>query len=256
MGQVRSGERIDNKDRSFALTADAALLNRIAVIFGSTRNHVDVPDYRGQICAGLVDVIGTTATAETYASGDTDVCIARKGILAYRSGDTHAIGTKLSIYNTDGDLGTWLPGHHCCAIALETVSTAGDWGLAYFDANGSLGSHGGHYIIAGGAFAADGSFTTGAPAGFYKYSFVVEETNNQAVTGGLDIGTTSSGEELVSQQAISGLDLVEIAYDNTLTTAAAAIDLTANDSIYVSAHTNWTSAPSVTIWMILELLYE
>jgi hypothetical protein len=255
MGKLRSGERIDNNDRSFALTADAALSNRIAVIFGSTRNHVDVPDYRGQLCAGLVDVIGTTTTAEQYASGDTDVCIVRKGIIAYLSGDTHAIGTKLSIYNTTGDLGTWLPGHHCVGVALETVSTAGDWGLAYFDANG-LGSHGGHYVIAGGTFAADGSFTTGAPAGKYRYGFHVENTTANAVTGGLDIGTTSSGEELMSQQAIGASEEHYITYDlGTLVTAAAAVDLTANDTIYVSAHSAWNSA-SLYIWMILELLPE
>lgn len=229
-------ERYRSEDISTPYVADSALTERQAVVFGSTERHVDVPSYRGQHCAGLVFSEGESG----YSSGNTRVAVIQKGLLSYVAGDAHTVGTKLAIYASTGRLGTWLPGMHCVGIAVRTVSSAGNYGLALFDV--SMQATNSVYVIPTGNMTADTEITTKAPAGSYKVEIIYEETAGAAVTGGLDVGTTSSGEEVMSQQTCAASTKYDAFYSGTITTVAPYFTLTANDSLYFSAHTAWNSA--------------
>jgi hypothetical protein len=74
------------------------------------------------------------------------------------------------------------------------------------------------------------------PANAVLRAIYVQNTTANAVTGGIDIGTTSGGTDVASAVAVAGNALVVIAPSNGYFSA------TANQLLYITAHTAWNSA--------------
>lgn len=77
------------------------------------------------------------------------------------------------------------------------------------------------------------------PAGYAIDDWIIENTTANAVTGGLDIGTTDTGVDVASAFAVGASFIGFI-------TAAALLkkyfSRTVNTTIFVVAHTSWNSA--------------
>lgn len=86
-------------------------------------------------------------------------------------------------------------------------------------------------------FTADGTFSV--PKGYYIHSIVFENTTANAVTGGIRIGTTNGGTEVVVAQALGANELVEVADANILKTI---FSTTTAQTLYIQAVTSWNSA--------------
>ena len=246
---MKYGEVFDSCDINQPYTADTGLTNRTCVAFAATDRHVTTPSYRGQQCAGIVYCEGE----DSVTSGDTRVALFKRGLISVTSGEAFSQGDYLSIYNTSGHVGKWQPGDKCIGFAVRAASGASKEVLIYFDlafqAPGSVGN----IVIPCGEMTVDTTVTTGAPAGDYALSVIYEETAGAAVTGGLDIGTTASGEEIMSQQTCAASTKYKADFGQAQTTVAPYFALTANDSLYISAHTDWNAA-TVKAWIILNLL--
>jgi hypothetical protein len=243
---MKYGEVFESCDIFQPYTADSALTDRAGVVFGATARHVDFATYSGQQCAGITYCEGDT----TFASGFTRVALFKRGIISVTAGESVAQGDYAALYSTAGRFGKWLPGYACCGIWLRTA-TAGQEGLLYFDISFQTSSA--VSVIATGAQTADFSITTHKPAGDYAIRIVYEETAGAAVTGGLDVGTTASGEEIMSQQTCNASTKYNADFGQSQTTVAPYFTLTANDLIYFSAHTAWNAA-TVKAWVILTQL--
>lgn len=86
------------------------------------------------------------------------------------------------------------------------------------------------------------------PIGFRILSGVVVETAGNALTGGLDMGLTTNGVEIVSGQAVSGSATVDLVLVQTF------FSTTAVDEIFFSDgndNTDWDSAV-LDVWLILQ----
>jgi hypothetical protein len=218
-------------------TAEVELADRIAVIYGTSEGQVDVPEYRGQQCAGITKVEQDTV----YAANDTRVSLFKKGLIRYTAGDAHAVGTPLSIYNTSGHLGTARDGDFVVGIAIRTVGTAADYGLVDLNISGLRESR--VQIIPSLTMTDDTTLYLNNVAGDYSVELFFEETAGNAVTGGLDVGTTAGGSEVASAITCSGSTKYHAFNDATTVAVAAAFHtLTANDIFYITAASAWNSA--------------
>lgn len=79
-------------------------------------------------------------------------------------------------------------------------------------------------------------FTFTIPKGSFIKNILIHNTTANEITGGLRIGTTSGGQEVVSDTAI------DANYINSLTLNKTAFSETADTTIYVQAVTAWNSA--------------
>jgi hypothetical protein len=85
----------------------------------------------------------------------------------------------------------------------------------------------------------DMAITPNVPAGYGIRAIYVQETANHSITGGLDIGTTSTGNDVVSAFAVSGHAFASVGISNILKTVFSA---SAAQTIYLHAHSAWNSA--------------
>ena len=83
------------------------------------------------------------------------------------------------------------------------------------------------------------------PAGYRIKSIVVEETAGNAITGGLKIGTSAGGTQVVNGQAVGANALVDCALGTVIFSISAA------QTLYVEDVTSWNSA-SIDLWIQLE----
>jgi hypothetical protein len=96
------------------------------------------------------------------------------------------------------------------------------------------------------ALAANGTFTV--PAG-YRISHVdITNTTANAVTGGIHLGTTALGSDIVNAKAIGANARVSVETLDKRFFAAEQI-------VYISAHTAWNSA-SLTVVIMLDQMSE
>jgi hypothetical protein len=86
------------------------------------------------------------------------------------------------------------------------------------------------------------------PAGAIIQNVILAETAGAAITGGVDIGTTASGTNYVSAQALGANGLLVVA-DSALTRIVGSSGNTTAQSVYVTCHTS-CNAGSVTITIL------
>lgn len=243
---MKYAEMIESINIMSPYICDSALNDRVGVVFAATVKHVDLPSYSGQQCAGVTYCEGDSSYAINY----TRVALIQKGVVSVTAGESVAQGDYAALYGTAGRFGKWRPGYQCVGIWLRTA-TAGQEGLLNFDVAFQAPEN--VVVIPTGAMTEDTAITTNAPAGVYAIAIAYTEGAGQAVTGGLDCGTTSSGEEIMSQQTCGASTAYFAQFGQSQTVVAPYFTLTANDSLYFSAHTAWNSA-SVTAYVIMTRL--
>ncbi|MCH7939270.1 MAG: hypothetical protein IID13_05950 [Candidatus Marinimicrobia bacterium] len=92
---------------------------------------------------------------------------------------------------------------------------------------------------------ADTTLTAVVPAGYRIRSIIVEETAGNAITGGLKIGTSAGGAQVVNAQAVGASALVDCALGARL------FSLTTAQTLYVEDVTAWNSA-SIDLYLEME----
>lgn len=88
------------------------------------------------------------------------------------------------------------------------------------------------------AIAANDTSVT-IPANYRIASITIKETANNAITGGLDIGTTNGGQQIVAAYTVTAL-LYKTIEDSAIVTTGKVF--AADTPIYINAHTGWNSA--------------
>ncbi len=83
------------------------------------------------------------------------------------------------------------------------------------------------------------------PPGYRIASILIEETAGKTVTGGVDIGTTASGSEVVNAEVVGANSVVMAALSGTFFGTSSA------QTLYISAATAWNSA-SVNVTVVME----
>ena len=91
------------------------------------------------------------------------------------------------------------------------------------------------------------NFTVTVPAGFVIQTVYIRNTTANAVTGGIRIGTTDGGTEIVSSIPVGASEFV-FYHDGGL------ISTTADSTIYIQAVTAWNSS-SLDVRVQMEKLY-
>lgn len=89
------------------------------------------------------------------------------------------------------------------------------------------------------------------PAGYFIQNILVEETTNHAITGGLDVGTTDGGQEVIAAMTVGGNSKLSVA-DTALLKRY--LSRTVDTLIYLVAHTAWNSA-SIDVTFMLSKVY-
>lgn len=248
MAYAKIGERWESWDIDKPWTAEAELADRIAVIYGTSEAQVDVPEFRGQQCAGLTKVEQGTV----YASGDTNVSLFKKGRIRYTAGDAHAVGTKLAIYGITGTIGTARDGDHVIGVALKTVATAADYGLIDLQIPGFRLSR--EQLIPTGAMTDDSEVTLGNVAGDYAIE-LLWQTTLAGIAAGIDVGTTDGGAEILSAGDATQNGINHAFFDATTDAIVAGwFTLTANDSLFITDTSGGWNSSSITMYIKLTRL--
>lgn len=99
-----------------------------------------------------------------------------------------------------------------------------------------------------GALTANG--TLSVPPGFCISQIVIENTTANAITGGLRIGTTDGGIDVVVALTVAG-NALSIVPDATLLKRL--FSTSAAQTLYLQAVTLWNSA-SLNVWLIGQVL--
>jgi hypothetical protein len=133
-------------------------------------------------------------------------------------------------------LSTDLPGSGEFAVA-EPAYTTDEKQVYIADSLGAPHPVGGPRIVLP-ATAAD--ITASIPAGYCIDDVFIQETANNAVTGGLRIGTTNGGNEVVASIAVGALSFTRT-LPGGLTTSGP-FSPTAAQTIYIQAVTAWNGA--------------
>lgn len=88
-----------------------------------------------------------------------------------------------------------------------------------------------------GTFTANGTLTVPAR---WKIDFITfDETASHAVTGGMDLGTTDGGQEILAAWAV-GSGTITVPTDVAVLKRAFSVSV--DTTVFVNAHTSWNSA--------------
>lgn len=179
------------------------------------------------------------------------------GALAARMTGTMArLGTTtlVEVYKWEADTGLWVLGinvvdgkghlkrRQYAAGSLPAASTSTGTDFASSDANSAHLTSDGTNIVAPGvkvlnALAANG--TISIPGGFRVMGIAYANTTANAVTGGIKIGTTSGGTDVVAAQAVGANAIGTVADADILKRL---FSRTAAQTLYIQAVTAWNSA--------------
>lgn len=107
----------------------------------------------------------------------------------------------------------------------------------YTGTNNATMIHVSRSYIETNTFAANGTFTVAPNASIE--SITIYNTTANAVTGGIKIGTTNGGTEVVASQAVNGNDILTISDASILKRI---FSNSANTILYIQAVTGWNSA--------------
>jgi len=94
--------------------------------------------------------------------------------------------------------------------------------------------------------------TIAIPAGYMIESIVLKSNNANAITGGLNIGTTDGGAEVLAAQAVAGNSIFKVAPADLLKSV---FSTTVDQVLYIQAETEWNSA-SLTYYVNLIALVK
>lgn len=185
---------------------------------------------------------GIIKEAGAIGQGVTVVSI---GVTEYLAASAHDAGEIVGICDVLGRLGRVPAGTRALAISLKKVTTAGDIGLGFL-IHAPMSKE-----IRGSALAKTAAFTLASvlpEAGTYLVKqIVIVETAGNAVTGGIKIGTTSGGAEVVTAQAVGASGQVNA------TLAKSVFVLAAAQTFYVDAVSAWNSA-NINLYVVAEKL--
>ena len=82
------------------------------------------------------------------------------------------------------------------------------------------------------------------PPNAYIDAIIIQETSGQAVTGGVDIGTASTGQQIVAAYTCGASCLVTV---TDALIVKRAFSSTAPTAVWVQAHTNFTDGPAINV---------
>lgn len=221
---------------TWSVKAAAAIAHRKAVSYSSAIETVTLAAARARNVLGISNV-----QFEEAPIGQAFGVIMHEGdVFEYVASGAVTLGDKLCPLGSAGDLGTARIGDEYIGIALETLAD-GETGRAVF----SRGVVSGEYPMISGTLAAVGSISSVFPeAGTYQVDITIVNTTTNAVTGGVNIGTTQGGTDIASGTAVGASAVVRI---------SAAVKVTAAKSLYVDAASAWNSA-SLTIYPCVKKL--
>lgn len=96
----------------------------------------------------------------------------------------------------------------------------------------------------------DADYSFVFPAGHMIMGIVIYNRTANAVTGGLDIGTTDGGQEVVAAKAVGASALITLADTDILDRL---FSLTDTQTLYLTAASAWNSA-NLDVWFLAEKL--
>lgn len=140
------------------------------------------------------------------------------------------LGSK-RVTNQAGTTAYVLNGRGCASIAAADVGFFASQGYTPID----------NAVIANQLLAA-GSVIL--PAGAYIEGIIVQETSGGAVTGGLDIGTTSGATDVVNALTCAASCLTYV-LDSALSKRV--FSSTTPQRLFIQAKTNFTSGPAINV---------
>lgn len=92
-----------------------------------------------------------------------------------------------------------------------------------------------------------GNTTASIPAGYYIQDIIIENTTANIITGGLKVGTTSGGIDVIVALAVGANALVVIP---DVTILQRIFSMSSNTTLYIQAVTLWNSA-SLNVYFVL-----
>jgi len=228
MAYKRHGEQFDRGNDVNTYTAGAAITDHYCV-YQSAENTVQHAQYGTQLAVGIA--------LDSYDSGDTFVEIIKRGRIKFIANGAISVGDPLTVGTTAGRMRKAYQGETVYGVALKAASTAGDECLGEFNFPGA--SFTGEVVVLATSQTIDGSVTLPGGAGDYAVTLYVEETAGNAITGGLNVGTTATGQEIAAALTVAGSGKYKYTPEDM---ATGWITLTAGDSVYFSDETSWNSA--------------
>jgi hypothetical protein len=151
--------------------------------------------------------------------------------------------TLLGIRDTSGRIGE-VPADRAFAIALEAATAQGDEIDALILGPPLSNTR----VIEQTAITSNTTISSAFEAGTWHIENVIAiETEGNAITGGLNVGTAADGQEIVNAQAVSASS------KNDLTLVAPVFVWSSATSLYVHAETAWNDA-SVNLYVIARRL--
>jgi hypothetical protein len=182
----------------------------------------------------LADAANDTALGMFARDADSGltagVQLGEGSIVEFTAEGAVTAGDKLNPQGTAGDLGTCPNGAEYIGESLQTLAD---------DESGVMlltrGVKSGAKPQKTGTFTADNNIAAVFPVtGLYKIEVYIYNTTANAVTGGINIGTTSGGTDIASAQAVGANALVLVQDVVNITVAGTAL--------YIETVTAWNSA--------------
>jgi len=144
---------------------------------------------------------------------------------------------------TIGGTGTAVPSQATYSLNGQGCAFIANADVGYF---ASLGFSGGQNLFSISVVGLTANSTTSnsptLPAGAYVHQIVLAETTNNAVTGGVDLGTAASGAQVASAVTLSGNGLTFIADSALLKRVFGTGPAPAAQQIFYTCHTGCNSS--------------
>lgn len=202
-------------------TAEVALSRRTFATHGSAAKSF-------KVCAATDDPIGIVMQDVVAGKGEPSISVGEGSMEEVLAGAAFAKGAYLRSIDATGRAGTAYAGQTYCARALEAATAANQVIQVVIEKGVSTTPFGGTAITADGSIA--GVFPE---AGTYFVQVSIVNTTANAVTGGLNLGTTEGGDDVAATLAVGA---------NAKTGATATVVTTAAAALYIAAETAWNSA--------------
>ena len=198
----------------------------------------------------LANQVACGIALDDYDDGDKGCNYAIRGKFPFISEGTVSINDPLTPSGTAGYFRKALQGEKIVGRVLE-AATAGLYGTAEFDF-GQGGSVGDEVVYYNSAITADISPTLENAAGTYliKGCYIAETAGN-AITGGLNIATTTGGNDIAAALTVAGSTKY---WYVTSDMATPSVTLTENDEIFIEDASAWNST-SIIFKLCLERIY-
>lgn len=223
-------------------TASGAITDK-ALVYFSAEDTIKVNDLSFRRCAGIA--------MDSYADGDTNCDYLVRG--RYDAIAAGAISVNQGVV-PDGTTGRVRAAYEnekgIVGHAIVAADTAGDRVTCEFDFVGAEERD--EIIYYNAAMTANVSPTIGCEAGTYLVKgLYIENSTANAVTGGLNVGTSDDGAEIFATLTVGASGMYWYLPADAV---AVAFELTEDDELFFHAETAWNSA-SLIVKLVLQRLY-